>query len=185
MSRGEERPDSYAAAVATQLLQTQNLIQNLLSELRENSSSVATLNAELKHLRINVQTLANIIRGDDGNTKPLLWEVEVLKSGNLHLDKRMTEIINDFEDQILSLGKNFAEMADKLEAKIKAEGEERREYETKQMEIAAQDRAQTRQLTQAEAVDLRSDSRQRLQVWVSVIIALISLIGTIAVGLKK
>ena len=103
MSRGEEKPDSYAAAVATQLFQTQSLIQNLLSELRENSSSVATLAAELKHLRVNVQTLSNIIRGDDGNSKPLMWEVEVLKSGNLHLDKRMTEIVSDYEDQILSL----------------------------------------------------------------------------------
>lgn len=185
MSRSEEKPDSYATAVATQLFQTQSLIQNLLSELRENSSSVATLNAELKHLRVNVQTLSNIIRGDDGNTKPLLWEVEVLKSGNLHLDKRMTEIINDFEDQILSLGKNIAEMTQKLEEKITASDDERREYETKQMELAAQERNQVRQLTQAENVDLRSDSRQRLTIFVSVVLAIISLAGTIAVAALK
>lgn len=139
----------------------------------------------MKHLRINVQTLMNIIRGDDGNTKPLLWEVEAIKSGAVHIDKRMTEIIADYEDQILSLGRNIAEMGARLEAKIEAEEGERREYETKQMEIAAQDRAQTKQLSQAEAVDLRADSRQRLQVWISVIIAVISLIGTIVVGIKK
>lgn len=189
MSRNEEKLDSgFNATVATQLFQTQSLIQTLLAELRENSSSVATLSAELKHLRVNVQTLSNIIRGDDGNTKPLLWEVEVLKSGNLHLDKRLSEIVADYEDQILSLGKNIAEMTQRLEEKIESEEAERREYETKQLEIAAQDRAQTRALTQAENVDLRSDSRLRLQMFVSVILAIVSLAGTIAVAalsLKK
>lgn len=186
MSRGEEKQDSgYATAVATQLFQTQSLIQNLLSELRENSSSVATLAAELKHLRVNVQTLSNIIRGDDGNSKPLMWEVEVLKSGNLHLDKRMTEIVSDYEDQILSLGKNIAETFEKLEAKFAEAASERREYETKQMELAAQERNQVRQLTQAESVDLRADRRQKLTIFVSVILAVISLAGTIAVAALK
>ena len=183
MSRSEEKQGSgYESAIAAQLFQTQTLIQNLLSELRENSSSVATLSAEMKHLRINVQTLMNIIRGDDGNTKPLLWEVEAIKAGAAHIDKRMTEIINDYEDQILSLGKNIAEMGEKLEEKIAAEEAERREYETKQMELAAADRQQTRALTQAENVDLRSDSRQKLQMFVTLVLSILSLAGTIAVA---
>lgn len=186
MSSAGAKQDSYTAAVAAQLLQTQSLIQNLLAELRENSTSVATLSAELKHLRINVQMLSNIIRGDDGNTKPLIMEVEVLKLANVHLDKRMTEVVKDFEDQVISLGRNISNVSSVLEEqrkefeeKLNAEENRRREYETKEMEIRQRDRAQTLQLAQAENVDIRADSRQRFQTWVSVLLALISLIGTV------
>lgn len=196
MSSAGEKPDSYATAVATQLFQTQSLIQNLLAEIRESSSLSASLSAELKHLRVNVQMLSNIIRGDDGNPKPLVMEVEVLKHAQLHFDKRITEIHKDIEDQVVSLGKNMSNAIEKiqneldeqrkeLEAKIDAEEKQRREYETKQMEIAAQERLQARELTQAENVDIRSDSRQRLTIFVSVILAIISLAGTIAVAALK
>ena len=185
MSSEREKQDSLATAVATQLFQTQSLIQNLLAEIRESSATTASLSAELKHLRVNVQTLSNIIRGDDGNPKPLVMEVEVLKHAQLHFDKRITEIHKDIEDQILSLAKNMAEQVGKVSKALEDEEKERRAYETKQMEIAAQERLQTRQLTQAENVDLRADSRQRLTIFVSVILAIISLAGTIAVAALK
>jgi hypothetical protein len=185
LSPPEEKQDSYASAVAAQLFQTQNLIQTLLVEIRENSSAQAQLNADLKYLRINVQMLLNIIRGDDGNTKPLVMEVEVLKHADIHHDKRMTEIVKDFEDQIVSLSKNLSEMTESLSEEIKAEETKRIAYETTQLQLKHAEKTQQLQLEHADKTDIRFDTRTRLQTWSTVILAILSLIGsTLAILLK-
>ena len=173
MSSGE-KSDSYATAVATQLFQTQSLIQTLLSEIRENSAAQATLNAELKNLRVNVNTLSNIIRGGDGNTKPLVFEVEMMKHADVHLDKRITAIVEDLEDQILSLAKNVAGAREhtetskkELEAKIELADKQRREWETAKLQADV-----------ATSNDIRLDNRTRFSTWAGIIIAVISMIGT-------
>jgi chromosome segregation ATPase len=177
-----EKSDSYIAAIALQLQQTQTLLQTVLTEIRENSAEQAALNTELKNLRLNVNTLSNIIRGGDGNTKPLVLEVEVLKHADLHLDKRITAIVEDIEDQILSLAKNLAESVSRTEGKIELADKQRRDWETAKL---AADTAANNAKLQAEVAitnDLRLDSRSRFATTATIIIAVISMIGTV-VGL--
>jgi chromosome segregation ATPase len=176
-----EKSDNYVAAIAMQLQQTQTLIQTLLAEIRENSSAQASLNAELKNLRIHVNTLSNIIRGGDGNSKPLVLEVEMMKHADLHLDKRMTAIVEDIEDQILSLAKNVAGAREhteaskkELEARIELADKQRREWETAKLQADV-----------AISNDIRLDNRTRFSTWAGIIIAIISMVGTtIALVLK-
>lgn len=184
MSSGE-KSDSYVTAVATQLFQTQTLIQTLLSEIRENSAEQAALNAELKNLRLNVNTLSNIIRGGDGNTKPLVLEVEMMKHADIHLDKRITAVVEDIEDQILSLAKNLVESVSRAEAKIEAADKSRRDWEA--AKLAADTATNNAKLAADVATnnDLRLDSRTRFATKASIVIAIVSMIGTIlALALK-
>lgn len=172
-------------AVSLQLAQTQSLIQTLLADIRENSFSQADLNAELKHLRTNVQILSNIIRGDDGNTKPLLMEVELLKHSNSSLEKKLTAHIEDNEKDISSISENISSVLDRIqsgldslrkeiEAKIDNYEKSRKEGELEKMKLQA-----------AQANDIRLDGRSRFQTWATIIVAIISLIGsTVAILLK-
>lgn len=187
MSSSGEKSDSFAVtAVATQLFQTQSLIQTLLSEIRENSSLTANLNAELKNLRLNVNTLTSIVRGGDGNNRPLVLEVEMMKHADLHLDKRITAIVEDIDDQIVSLARNVAEAANRMEAskkelegKIELADKQRREWETAKL---AADVASNNAKLQAEVAtnnDIRLDGRSRFATWASIVIAIVSMIGTI------
>lgn len=191
MSSGE-KSDSYVTAVATQLFQTQTLVQTLLTEIRENSAEQAALNAELKNLRLNVSTLSNIIRGGDGNTKPLVLEVEMMKHADLHLDKRITLVVEDIEEQIIGLSKNISEAVARseaskkdIEAKIELADKQRREWEA--AKLAAETAANNAKL-QAEVAtnnDLRLDKRSRFQVWSTIIIAILALVSsTLALILK-
>lgn len=191
MSSGE-KPDSYIAAIAMQLQQTQSLLQTVLTEIRENSSEQAALNTELKTLRLNVNTLSNIIRGGDGNTKPLVLEVEMMKHADLHLDKRITAVVDDIEEQIIGLSKNISEVMARsdaskkeLEAKIELADKHRREWEA--AKLAAETAANNAKL-QAEVAtnnDLRLDKRSRFQVWSTIIIAILALVSsTLALILK-
>jgi hypothetical protein len=161
-----------------QLQQTQTLIQTLLTEIRENSSDQASLAADLRNLRLNVDTLSGIIRGGDGNSKPLVLEVEMMKHADIHLDKRMTSIVEDLEDQLVSLGRNLSSSSERFqgaldaqritfEAKLELSDKLRREYETArlQAEVATNN-------------DIRLDGRARFQVWATIIIALLALIGS-------
>ena len=180
-----ENQDSGIAAIAAQLLQTQSLIQSLLSEIRESSASQAALNSELKQLRYNVQVLSNIIRGGDGHTKPLLSEVEILKHADHHLDKRITVAIHDLEEQLDEMANALSASTDRhaedlakykaeLEGKINAAETQRKADETQRLHLQLSD-----------TKDLRLDKRQRTQMWITVIIAVISLIGsTLALLLK-
>ena len=178
MSSGE-KSDSYIAAVAMQLQQTQALIQTLLTEIRENSTEQSALNAELKNLRINVNTLSNIIRGGDGNNKPLVLEVEMMKHADLHLDKRITAVVEDIEDQILSLAKNLVEATTRVEAKIDAADKSRREWETAKLnaDVAANNAKLAADVSTNN--DLRLDSRTRFATKVGLVVAILSMIGTI------
>lgn len=184
MSSGE-KSDSYVAAIAMQLQQTQTLIQTLLTEIRENSSEQASLNAELKNLRINVNTLSSIIRGGDGNSKPLVLEVEMMKHADIHLDKRITAIVEDIEDQILSLAKNVADAREhteaskrELEARIELADKQRRDWETAKLQADVSANNAKLQADVATNNDLRLDRRTRLSIWVGVVIAVMSMIGT-------
>ena len=181
----DDKSDNYAAAVATQLFQTQNLIHTLLTEIRESSSSQAGLSAELRQLRINVNTLSNIIRGDDGNTKPIVMEVELLKRADLGFEKRMSECEASIEEQVISLGRNLSGAVERfqgalegqrkeLEAKIDLADKQEREYETAKLHAQA-----------LESNDLRLDRRSRFQTWAGIVIAVISLGGSIAAILLK
>lgn len=184
MSSGEKQ-DSSIAAIAAQLTQTQSLIHSLLSEIRESSVSQATLKTELKQLRYNVHVLSNIIRGDNGNSRPLTSEVEVLKIADRHLDSRMTELVKDLENQLDDVANTastsidlfttaLAEHRTELEAKIDAAEAKRKEDETQRLQLQLSDKK-----------DLRLDRRQRLQTWMTVVIAVISLVGsTVALLLK-
>lgn len=191
MSSGE-KSDSYVAAIAMQLQQTQTLIQTLLTEIRENSSEQSALNAELKNLRINVNTLSNIIRGGDGNSKPLVLEVEMMKHADIHLDKRITAVVEDLEDQILSLAKNLSEASGRneankkdLEAKIELADKSRRDWETVRLNADVAASNAKLQADVATSNDLRLDSRTRFATKAGIIIAILSMIGTIlALALK-
>jgi seryl-tRNA synthetase len=174
-----EKSDSYIAAIAMQLQQTQTLIQTLLSEIRENSSEQSALNAELKNLRLNVNTLSNIIRGGDGNTKPLVLEVEMMKHADIHLDKRITAVVEDLEDQILSLAKNLSESTVRVEGKIELADKQRREWEA--AKLAADVATNNAKLAADVATnnDIRLDGRTRFATKAGIVIAIISMIGTI------
>lgn len=182
MSSSGEKSDSFAAtAVATQLFQTQSLLQTVLTEIRENSSLTAGLSAELKNLRLNVNTLSNIIRGDDGNNKPLILEVEMMKHADLHLDKRITAIVEDIDDQVVSLAKNVADAISRmdaskkeLEAKIELADKQRRDWETAKLQAEV-----------ATSNDIRLDNRTRFATKASIVIAIISMAGTILALLLK
>ena len=181
-SRGQ---DSGIAAIAAQLTQTQSLIQSLLSEIRESSASQAALKSELKQLRYNVQVLSNIIRGGDGHTKPLLSEVEILKHADYHLDKRITSVLKELEEQLDEMGNAISAATDRytealtaqklaLEGKIDANEVKRKADETQRLQLQFSDKK-----------DLRLDKRQRTQMWIGVVIAVISLAGsTLALLLK-
>lgn len=180
-----EKQDSGISAISAQLTQTQSLIQSLLSEIRESSASQAALKAELKQLRYNVQVLSNIIRGGDGHTRPLLSEVEVLKHADHHLDKRITAAIQHMEEQLDEAGNALSASSDRLAAKLE---EAKKELETK-IDLAEtkrrEDETQKLQLQLSDKKDIRLDRRQRTQMWIGVIIAVISLIGsTLALLLK-
>jgi len=180
-----ENQDRGIAAIAAQLTQTQSLIQSLLSEIRESSASQAALKSEMKQLRYNVQVLSNIIRGGDGHTKPLLSEVEILKHADHHLDKRITATITDLEEQLDEMANALSASTDRytgalekqrvfLEGKIDATEAHRKADETQRLQLQLSDKQ-----------DLRLDKRQRTQMWVTVVIAVISLIGsTVALLLK-
>lgn len=180
-----ERQDSGIAAIAAQLTQTQSLIQSLLSEIRESSASQAALKSEMKQLRYSVQVLSNIIRGGDGHTKPLLSEVEILKHADHHLDKRITAAIEDLENQLDEMANALSASTDRfgeamgqqraaLEGKIDAAEAQRKSDETQRLQLQLSDKK-----------DVRLDKRQRTQMWIGVVIAVISLIGsTLALLLK-
>jgi hypothetical protein len=180
-----ESQDRGIAAIAAQLTQTQSLIQSLLSEIRESSASQASLKSELKQLRYSVQVLSNIIRGGDGHTKPLLSEVEILKHADHHLDKRITAMIQDMETQLDEMANALSASSDLfrdgmekqkllLEGKIEAAEVNRKADETQKLQLQLSDKK-----------DLRLDKRQRTQMWITVVIAVISLIGsTLALLLK-
>jgi hypothetical protein len=185
MLSSRERQDSGITAIASQLAQTQSLIQSLLSEIRDSSASQAALKAEMKQLRYSVQVLSNIIRGGDGHTKPLLSEVEILKHADHHLDKRITAAIQDLEEQLDEMGNALSAATDRytesmekqrlaLEGKLDATETRRKNDETQKLQLQLSDKK-----------DLRLDGRQRTQMWITVIIAVISLIGsTLALLLK-
>jgi chromosome segregation ATPase len=187
-----EKPDNYIAAIALQLQQTQTLLQTVLTEIRENSSEQAALSTELKSLRLNVNTLSNIIRGGDGNTKPLVLEVEMMKHADLHLDKRISAIVEDIEEQILGLSKNIAESSARadasnkeLEAKIELADKQRREWETAKLQAEVATNAAKLQAEVATNNDMRLDSRTRLQTWSTIIIAVIALVSSVLTLLLK
>lgn len=177
MSPGE-KPDNYVAAIAMQLQQTQTLLQTVLAEIRQNSAEQASLNAELKNLRVHVNTLSNIIRGGDGNSKPLVLEVEMMKHADLHLDKRITAVVEDIEDQILSLAKNLTESVARTEAKIDAADKSRRDWETAKLQADVATNNAKLAADVATNNDIRLDVRSRYATRVSIIIAIISMIGT-------
>jgi tRNA A-37 threonylcarbamoyl transferase component Bud32 len=169
-----------------QMQVTQTLVQNLLSEIRENSSKQSELNSEIKSLRMNVSTLSNIITGGNGNTsKSLVIEVEMMKHADFHLDKRMTAIVEDMEDQILSLCKNLSSVSDKFqesmasqkssfESKLELSDKVRREYETARLQTQV-----------AENNDIRLDGRARFQTISTVVIALLALAGSLLTLILK
>lgn len=166
------RQDNGIAAVAAQLVQTQALIQSLLAEIHKSSASQAALKAEMKGLRYNVQVLSNIIRGGDGHNKPLLSEVEVLKHADLHLEKRMTKVVSDMEMQMDELGNAFSSIEDSLKDSISAQ------HKSLIADIGTTE-TQRLHLQLSDTKDLRLDNRQRLQIGATVVIAVLSLVGTI------
>jgi len=165
--------DAYAA-IAAQLVSTQQLIQTLLSEIRDNSSSQASLRTELKTLHRNVGVLSNIIRDGDGNKRSLVSEVDVLKIADDHHEKRLTAAVGDLEEQISDLAVSLAKQMEGVRSSIVG-------AETKRLNDTATHVA----LQHEERKDLRSDKRQRLTIWVGVITAILALIGsTLALILK-
>ena len=169
MTSSRETPEAVVA-IAAQLTNTQNLIQTLLVELRTTSSGQAALKQELKQLRYNVTILSNIIRGGgDGQSKPLLSEVEILKHADLHLDKRLTACMKDLEEQISDLSVAFAKKAEDLQSKIEQAEQKRAEDVTARFQLQLEEKK-----------DQRLDGRQRFSTWATIIIAVISLIGSLA-----
>jgi len=171
--------DSGIAAIAAQLMQTQSLIQSLISEIHKSSAAQATLNSELKQLRYNVQVLSNIIRGDDGHAKPLLSEVETLRYAGNHLEKRMSVLTKEMDEQMDELGNALSSTTDRLQKAIDAQRvsiEAKMDAESTQRRL---DETQRLQLQFSDTQDLRLDKRQRLQTLATIMIAVISLIGTV------
>lgn len=181
MSSSKEKQDNNASAVALQLFQTQSLMQTLLSEIRENSTLTANVNADMRNLRLNVDSLHNIIRGGDGNNRPLVLEVEMMKHADIHLDKRVTAIVEDVDDQVLSLAKNVAEAVGRMEAikkdieaKFELIDKQRRDLETAKLNAEVE-----------VGKDIRLDGRTRFATWATIIIAALSLTGTIVALVVK
>lgn len=158
MPQGEVH-DSYAGAIIAQLFQTQNLIQTLLSEIKENSNSHIALSYELKNLQSNVENLSHIIKGDDGG-KSLIVDVEVLKANFAKLEESVFSLLDSCKKEI--------------DLKIEHAEKKRSEEEIAKLQIEA-----------AKESDIRLDGRTRLNTWSTIIIAVISLIGSLAALLVR
>jgi chromosome segregation ATPase len=157
------------AAIAAQLATTQALMQTLLSEIRNSTVSQATLKQDLKSLRYSVTTLSNLVTGADGRSRPLLSEVEILKVADQHFEKRLTALAEDMDEQITALTTIFANQIAELKTKEEGLALQRREDETARHALQVEERK-----------DVRLDKRQRLTTWTTIIIAIISLAGSIA-----
>jgi len=185
MASSRRTSDEAAFSVLSQLNQTQALIQTLLQEIRVSSSEQASLKSELKQLRHSVSILSNIIRGGDGHHKPLLSEVEVLKHADHHLDKRITtvsdvldreidEIADALSKQFDNLRKQFFDSEKRLDERIKASEQAKKEHQALVM-----------QLQHENVKDVRLDRRQRLQILSTIVIALLSLVASAITLISK
>lgn len=167
MSSSRETAD--VTAIAAQILSTQALMQALLTEIRTSTASQAALKQDLKSLRYSVGVLSNLVRGGDGNHKPLLSEVELLKHADEHFEKRLTALMKDLDEQVSNLTVSFANQIAALKTGAEKAEIQRRQDETARVALQVEERK-----------DVRLDKRHRLTTWTTVIIAIISLAGSIA-----
>ena len=167
MTQQKATSDTYAA-IAAQLASTQQLIQTLLREIRENSSSQAALQVELKTLRRSVSVLSSIIRDGDGGKRSLVSEVDVLKIADKHHEARLSATARDLEEQVNDLSTSIAKQLEDIRDGIQGAEERRRDEVTASFK-----------LQHAERKDLRTDRRQRLATYATIVVALIALIGSV------
>jgi chromosome segregation ATPase len=163
------RETANVAAIAAQIASTQTLIQTLLHEIRSSTAAQAALKQDLKSLRHSVGVLSNLVRGDDGHSRPLLSEVELLKHADQHFEKRLTALMKDLDEQVTELTRSFANQIAELKGGMEKAEENRRQDETARVALQVEERK-----------DIRLDKRQRFATWTTVIIAIISLAGSIA-----
>ena len=92
---------------------------------------------------------------------------------------RSAAVVEDIEDQILSLAKNLVEATTRVEAKIDAADKSRREWETAKLnaDVAANNAKLAADVSTNN--DLRLDSRTRFATKVGLVVAILSMIGTI------
>ena len=143
--------------VASSVSQTRTLMQELLRQIQDNSHSQAAVRTEMTQLRESVSMLSNIIRGGDGRNRSLLTEVELIKSR-----------LDDMEGKFKGMSEVLSSKVDDVKSRIDAEDNRRRADETVRMTIQ-----------QKEQADQRLDRRQRLNTYSTIIIAFISLIGSV------
>lgn len=142
--------------VAAQVSQAQTLMQSLMREIRDGSITQAALQTEIKTLRDSVEMLSTIIRGGGGG-RSLLTEVELLKRQ-----------VADIEGKLDSMKSALTDKVAAVKNRIDEEDNRRRNDETVRMTLQQKDTA-----------DRRLDARQRLNTYATIIVALISLAGSI------
>jgi uncharacterized protein YPO0396 len=167
MSQSKETSEGITAVLA-QLASTSAHVQTLLRDLRESNSAQAGLKAELKSLGRNVTTLSSIIRDGGDGRQSLVTEVHVLQIADAHHEKRLTEVAEGFEAQIESVSAHFSRQFRELKAGLEKAETDRRADETAKIKLELEDRK-----------DLRLDKRSRLATWVSVVLAILALGGTV------
>ena len=92
----------------TQSIQsTTTLVQSLMSELRDNSTALAALEAKLQALHENMQGIIKVVRDDNGN-KSIVTRMALVEKDIKDIDERYSSLKQEIE-------KKFSEVKDILE----------------------------------------------------------------------
>lgn len=100
MTSSQETNDELAKDLAKSLQVTSTLMQSLLTEIKENSTSLAVFREKLESMRDNVDTLSNIVRR--GNGKGSLVTRLALAEQSL---ETLEEAMEEYHAELSNIGK--------------------------------------------------------------------------------
>jgi len=108
----------------TQSIQsTTTLVQSLMSELRDNSTALATLEAKLQALHENMQGIIKVVRDDNGN-KSIVTRMALVEKELKDIDERYSNLKDEIEKKFVEVKVILEKMSDDKEVeKEKADKE--------------------------------------------------------------
>ena len=99
----------------TQSIQsTTTLVQGLMSELRDNSTALATLEAKLQALHENMQGIIKVVRDDNGN-KSIVTRMALVEKELKDIDERYNNLKDEIEKKFVEVKVLLEKMSDDKE----------------------------------------------------------------------
>jgi len=102
MNYSEKDSSIIAEGLVQSIQSTTILIQGLLSELRDNASSLATLEAKLQALHENVQGIIKVVR-DDESGKSMITRMVLIEKDLIDIQDNFTNLKVDVSDKFADI----------------------------------------------------------------------------------